>query len=307
MANELIPITNPDPRALFVPGGLDHILKQIDHEARSLVPDISTREGREAIASTAAKVARAKTYLDGLGKDYVAELKALPKKIDAVRKDMRDRLDALKDDVRRPLTDWEAAREEEARQQNETITWIGLQLHGTAEAHIEDLEIRLATIESAVFDPSFGERWEEAKELQRSTIATLHAIIEGKKAMERNALLVAEVARKLAEEERQAREAQIAAEAAQKATEEAEARNAATLRAALDHAAKLEAEQRAIEAQRLTAEQEEAARVRNAEHRARIHREIIADLCMIGFSEDSAKALITAIARGRVGHLRIEY
>ncbi len=41
-------------------------------------PDIDTRKGRKAIASLAAKVARSKTYLDGLGKDLVAGWKRRP-------------------------------------------------------------------------------------------------------------------------------------------------------------------------------------------------------------------------------------
>lgn len=51
------------------------------------------------------KVARSKTYIDNAGKDLVAELKALPKQIDESRRIVRERLDALKDEVRRPLTE----------------------------------------------------------------------------------------------------------------------------------------------------------------------------------------------------------
>ena len=36
-------------------------------------------------------------------------LKALPKQIDESRRIVRERLDALKDEVRKPLTDWENA------------------------------------------------------------------------------------------------------------------------------------------------------------------------------------------------------
>lgn len=56
-------------------------------------------------------MARSKTYIDNAGKDLVAELKALPKQIDESRRVVRERLDALKDEVRRPLTEWEAEQE----------------------------------------------------------------------------------------------------------------------------------------------------------------------------------------------------
>jgi hypothetical protein len=51
-------------------------------------------QGREAIASMEYKVARSKTALDDGGKKLVADLKQIPKKIDAERKRVRDPLDA---------------------------------------------------------------------------------------------------------------------------------------------------------------------------------------------------------------------
>ena len=65
--------------------GLRTYLDRIRDEANSLVPDTSTRKGRDAIASMAFKVAKAKTALDDMGKTLVADLKELPKKIVASR------------------------------------------------------------------------------------------------------------------------------------------------------------------------------------------------------------------------------
>lgn len=90
---------------------LDVILEQIRDKALSIAPDLSTATSRKNIASVAYNVAKAKTYLDDLAKERVAELKDLPKQIDESRKYMRDFLDRLKDEVRQPLTDWEAEQE----------------------------------------------------------------------------------------------------------------------------------------------------------------------------------------------------
>ena len=68
---------------------------------------ISQRQRAERRSLLAYKVAQTKTYLDGLGKDLVAELKEIPKLIDANRKTVRDRLDELKAKARQPLTDYE--------------------------------------------------------------------------------------------------------------------------------------------------------------------------------------------------------
>lgn len=91
---------------------IEEILQKVEREVMSFVPDITTAKGRKEIASLAYKVAQTKTYLDGLGKDLVAELKEIPKLIDANRKTVRDRLDELKSKARQPLTDYE---EEQAR------------------------------------------------------------------------------------------------------------------------------------------------------------------------------------------------
>ncbi|HFS8131095.1 TPA: hypothetical protein ACH2I3_004494, partial [Enterobacter hormaechei] len=107
---DLVVIEKQNAMAVFTTKEhLDPIIEAIEKEARSLVPDVSTRKGRDAIASMAHKVARSKTYIDNAGKDLVAELKALPKQIDESRRIVRERLDALKDEVRKPLTDWENA------------------------------------------------------------------------------------------------------------------------------------------------------------------------------------------------------
>ncbi|HDL7917549.1 cell envelope biogenesis protein TolA [Yersinia enterocolitica] len=93
------------------PDHIESILQQVEKEVNSFVPDVSTKKGRDAIASLGLKVAKTKTYLDGLGKDLVTEYKEVPKKIDASRKTVRDRLDALKEKVLLPKLEFEAEQE----------------------------------------------------------------------------------------------------------------------------------------------------------------------------------------------------
>ncbi|OKP30180.1 hypothetical protein [Serratia fonticola] len=102
------------------PDHIEQILQQVEEEVSAFVFDASTKKGRDAMASLGLKVAKTKTYLDGLGKDLVTEYKEVPKKIDASRKVVRDRLDALKEKVLQPKLEWEADQdrlkaEEEAR------------------------------------------------------------------------------------------------------------------------------------------------------------------------------------------------
>ena len=55
------------------------------------------------------------------------------------------------------------------------------------------------------------------------------------------------------------------------------------------------------------AQRETAAREANKAHRAKIHREALAPLILLGLSEETGKAVIVAIAKGDVPHVRLEY
>ncbi|MEW2869587.1 hypothetical protein AB1A95_33100, partial [Pseudomonas aeruginosa] len=108
--------------------GLDPFLAKIREEIDGFVPDVTTRKGREAIASIAYKVARSKTALDNVGKELVAELKEVPKKVDAERKRMRDLLDHWQAEVRQPLTEWEQREEMRKAKHQAGIDQINLRL-----------------------------------------------------------------------------------------------------------------------------------------------------------------------------------
>tara|TARA_R110000850_G_scaffold269167_3_gene401061 strand:+ start:15193 stop:16341 length:1149 start_codon:yes stop_codon:yes gene_type:complete len=97
---------------VFVDKGLEPYLQQITDEANKFEGDISTDKGRKAIGSMARKVARSKTFLDGLGKELNAESKNKAKIVDNERKRCREYLDELRDKVRAPLDQYEAQQKE---------------------------------------------------------------------------------------------------------------------------------------------------------------------------------------------------
>ena len=88
-------------------GGLDTYVEQVREAVRNFEHDMGTATSRKRTASISAKVSKIKVKLDSLGKDSTADLKAKAKLVDASRKAMRDELDALRDEARKPLTDWE--------------------------------------------------------------------------------------------------------------------------------------------------------------------------------------------------------
>ena len=93
--------------------GVDEILGYI-RQAAILVPDLSTGKSRQEIASMSGKVSSSKVLLESAGKDLVGHEKSLIadrlKRIDAInatRTKIKTTLDALRDEVRAPLTQWE--------------------------------------------------------------------------------------------------------------------------------------------------------------------------------------------------------
>ena len=108
MENGLITI-NLTPAKLFSDNGLDPILQEIKKKVDAFEPDVESNKGRKEIASFAMKIAKSKVYIEKMGKELVADMKAKTKLIDAERKRSRDFLDSEKVRARKPLTDYEDA------------------------------------------------------------------------------------------------------------------------------------------------------------------------------------------------------
>jgi len=107
--NDLILIEKKDLMSVFTKRDcITPLLDKIKQAATQELFDVTNDKGRKAIASMAYRVAQSKTYIESHGKNLAAELKELPKMVDSNRKYARDFLDNLKEQVRKPLDDWEA-------------------------------------------------------------------------------------------------------------------------------------------------------------------------------------------------------
>ncbi len=298
----IIPATALVPAEVFKPGGVDALLASIAERARAVKPDVSTKQGRGEIASLALKVAKSKTLLDDMGKQLVADWKARSSQVDAERRKVRDFLDALKEEVRAPLTKYEQDEKERIAEHEAALAMI-TQGPGSTELTAENLAVRLAYLRD--YPPR---NWQEFAQRAADTLAAEIARTEAlhADAVKREAE-VAELARLRAEQEERdrkeaarlqaEREARIAAEAAEKAKRAAEeeaarkadeyrrnvereaaaaeaAKKAAEDRARQAEAARVAAEQRAEreKAEAVEAEQRRVAAVKKAEEEAAAKR-----------------------------------
>lgn len=317
---DLVVIEKQNAMAVFTTKEqLDPIIEVIEKEARSLVPDVSTRKGRDAIASMAHKVARSKTYIDNAGKDLVAELKALPKQIDESRRIVRERLDALKDEVRRPLTEWEAEQERiKAEEAMNAMHAEALEMNIRFDQELAakfEADHEMALLMNKDFDRDREEQRRQAEQAQREheerikreaaeqarrdAEAKHKAEIEAAARREAEEKARAELAerQRVEAEQRAAREKQEAEERARREKEEAVA--AERRRQEEAEAARLAEEQRKAE--------EEARRAADKEHRRTVNRRVIADLIAQGIPEEFAQKAMLAIAGGKVQDAHIKY
>lgn len=254
-------------------GGLDPWLEKIKAEVQGRVPDLKTKKGRDEIASLAYKVRQAKTALDGLGKDLVDTLKEAPKKVDAERKRMREILDALATDVRKPLTDWEEAEEAKVKAISEKIEAI--KFFGVGVTTSDEMKHQISLLENLIIDDEYGDFKEAALELKDDHLRKLRANFATMQKAEADAIELAKLRHEAAEREKKEHEQRIAEEAAKKARAAAAAEiverdrlaakaiaDAEALAKATKEAAEkreLELQLRAAESERLRLEQKQQA------------------------------------------------
>ncbi|MDD9238349.1 hypothetical protein PVM11_05420 [Enterobacter roggenkampii] len=230
--------------SIYVENGLDKLLEQI-REGVNEVPDLSTAKGRARIASLAAQVSRSKTAVEKPGRDYLKRLKEQPKVVEAELRRFVTECDQLRDEVRRPLTEWEDA--EKARTEALQHRLVDLRaladVIDTAGNYLPsaDIQARIQEAKSVVLDESWQERTAEAGVAKDSTIQQLEASLAVAQKREHEAAELERLRKEAEEKARLEREEAIRREAAEQAKRDAEAK----AQAEIDAAARREAEARA--------------------------------------------------------------
>lgn len=304
---------------LYRAGGLDAYLEQI-RQAVNEVPDLTTKKGRDRVASLAAQVSRSKTAIEKPGREYLKRLKEAVRPAEAEIKRFVDACDELRDATRKPLTEWEA--EQERIKAEEAMN----ALHAEALAMNEEFDRQLAArIESdhemaLLMNDAFDrEQADKATEAERQRIAHEEEI---------KRLAAAAAAREVEQRAQREREEAAHREAVLKAQAEQAERDriAAEQKAEADKQAAIEAERRKAQEEadriRREAEQREQARLaeekRKADEQARReadvkHRKAVgvevvkALMANTSLTRDQAIEVLTAVKDGRIPHTGISY
>lgn len=320
------------------PGGTAELFERIAQEARSHVPDVTTKKGRDQIGSLAMKVSKSKTFIEKCGKELVADQKAQIKLIDDDRIATVKKFDELRNEILAPRDAWEQAEKDRVAKHEQFIDVIRMTAaicqnpeNPWASINIKD---SISDLENLVIDSSLEEYEEQAKlakfeslELLRKSLAQAEQREAEQAELER--LRLAEHARLQREhEERIAREAaeRVTREAEEKARFEAERvqreKAEAEQREARLKAEKEAAELRAVQAaenerKRIEAEQfaqaeaarkAEEARLADEAHTKKVCAEALEHLALLpGVNEQLAKSILAAIYKGRIPHVSIKF
>lgn len=273
----VIEITPEQAPALYVAGGLDAYLEQI-RQAVNEVPDLSTKKGRDRVASLAAQVSRSKTAIEKPGREYLKRLKEAVRPAEAEIKRFVDACDELRDATRRPLTEWEA--EQERIKAEEAMNAL----------HAEALEMNIK------FDQELAAKFEADHEM---------ALLMNKD-FDRDR----EEQRRQAEQAQREHEERIKSEAAEQARRDAEAKHKAEIEAAAVEAERLKAKQaedaRLAEEKRLADEQ--AKREADVKHRKTVGTNIVNALTShTSLTREQAIEVLTALKDDLIPCAKIHY
>lgn len=321
MSNELMVIEVTDDMApvVYVAGGLDKYFDMVKDAVSGEVPDLTTKKGRDRIASLAAQVSRSKTAVEKPGRAYLKRLKEMPKTVESELREWVNNCDSLRDEVRRPLTEWE---EEQKRIEVERI----------AAEEAERLRIQIESDHEIAL--LMNEKFDREREEERK--AAEAAMVERDRKLQEEAAERAraeEAAKQQAERDRVERErveaiqreeaaikqaqaaeaARIAAEARAIAEAEAaearriEAEKRAIIAAKVAAAEAIERERKRVEAAEAAARAEDERRAADRAHRGAVNSRIKSELIALGLSDEQAIAVIKAMVKGEISNVKITY
>jgi len=214
----VIEITNELAPTIYVGGGLNKYFDQVKEAVSGEVPDLTTKKGRDRIASLAAQVSRSKTAVEKPGREYLKHIKELPKEVEKELRDWVTKCDALRDEVRAPLTKWE---DEQAAIEAAIITRID-EIKGFAEIASQPhpgfqaslLHDALFECQAIAIDESFGIHIAKAIAAKDAAVSALTSAISARNAYDSEQAELERLRQEQAKREQEERDRLIAEQAA---------------------------------------------------------------------------------------------
>lgn len=308
--------------------GLDPYIAPLKEIVDSYHGDATTEKGRKEIKSFCYKLARSKSYIDGIGKDLVAEMKEKPKLIDAERKRVRELIEGWSEQCRKPLSEFEHREQERINDINNRIALIKTSTdkmeviteHDVLDnlfknkKNLEDFDPMEFTHDYDVALFKFEEKYKERKIAIDEHLKALKERMEAdaKAEQERLERVAAEAKGREQQALLRAQEAEIRAkeqaEALAKEREENKIKAAEQLKIKQEQDALIAEQRENQEAYnaKLQEERETKERSKQKEHRDKILLQILEDIKNF-IDEDSAKIVTKAIIKNEIRNIKIVF
>lgn len=330
------PISEANAPTIFGHNSLTRFVELAREAVIGEVPDLSTDKGRKRVKAVAASVVSAKNAVDKAGRDYLRKLKAMTKPIEAELRDFTAAMDALRDEVRKPVDDWQAQVDADKAALQTAIEQVVARFTLPADADVDTIVAALFALEQEPLTVEvFGKRLEEAEGKRAYGITVLNEQLAKRQQYDKEQVeLVANRARIAALEE----QARLTAATAQAVEDERlrvanlqqQQRNAdaqrlldaeetarqtqAALQQVIDDQAKKEKTEREEREQQ---EREDAERIANKAHQGKINRAALDALRTLNLAPEgqreaflspaAATVIMTAIIRGQIPAVSISY
>ena len=287
------------------------VVEAIEQQAGSIVFDITTKAGQETCRKISATVAKAKTAIDNAGKTKKEEYTVFTKRIDSDRNLAKNRLQALQDAIRQPLTDMENAEKQRKEMLENRLNNLEnyFDVYTVTSAAVGDA---ITALQNTLIDESWEEYQSIAAAKKAQELDRLQTMLAQVQQREADAAELAALRAAQAEQQRIAQEQAILEQARQAAAAEAEQKILAAQRAAEAAAAAAENAER-IAFERLEAKQAadakaEAQRVANEQHRAAVIEQTVASLCdYMDMPRQNAETFVNDIINGEIANLFIKF
>lgn len=309
---------------------LPALVLEIKSEIAAHTPDLSTRAGREAIASLAYSISRRKTPIIKAGASLTEDWRKRTTAVNALKSKIEKEFDALRDEARADLDAWENKEKERAARIDGVVAF--LQSAGAVQPGqtVAEIDCAIAKVSEVLISDDYGDSLDRVTQEKVAALAALASARastlkadEDRAELDRLRAEAAERARVALQAENQ----RIAQEAEQARLQAAERRAAEAAEAKVREAADAEIQierQKAQEAANALADEQrrqrelaaaeaakaaaDARRQADVDHRGAVMRSAKEALMEhAGVSEAIAKKVVMAIVAGQIPSVTLTF
>jgi hypothetical protein len=206
--------TLPSLPAEFTDSKLLELFESVKAQVNE-VPDVETEEGRKRIRDNARKVSSSKAAIDKPMRDYLREIKSLPKIVEKAARENVQRFDDLKLELLKPLEEAQASQDAIF----EFLGAVPLTCSDSTSEEVKQTIAKIETLDESAIWPELQKKFKQAYDVALTTANLTLERTEKEEAQERE---LEELRKLKSQKEQDERDRQIREEAAKLAQQQAE-------------------------------------------------------------------------------------